>query len=72
MNYFDTSALTKRFVEGAGSKRVAPVLAGKPTVATSKLVIRKSCGARGKAPQEGVHGTAYRTISRNLDPDWCA
>jgi predicted nucleic acid-binding protein len=37
MNYFDTSALIKRFVEEPGSERVDAVVDEEPLLATSKV-----------------------------------
>jgi uncharacterized protein with PIN domain len=37
MNYFDTSALVKRFIEEPGSGRVETLIASQPQIATSKI-----------------------------------
>jgi hypothetical protein len=37
MNYFDTSALIKRFVTETGSGQVEEIVRDEPTVATSKI-----------------------------------
>jgi PIN domain nuclease of toxin-antitoxin system len=37
MNYFDTSALLKQFVEEAGSRRVETLIAAEPELANSTV-----------------------------------
>ncbi len=73
MNYFDTSALIKRFVDESGSKRVAAVLAREPVVATSKVAYAEvHAGLARKLREKALATAAYRTISRTFDTDWRA
>jgi predicted nucleic acid-binding protein len=73
MNYFDTSALIKRFVEESGSKRVDAVLAREPIVATSKVAYAEvHAGLARKLREKALTATAYRKTSRTFDTDWRA
>jgi predicted nucleic acid-binding protein len=73
MNYFDTSALIKRFVEEPGSKRVDAVLAREPIVATSKVAYAEiHAGLARKLREKALTTAAYRTTSRTFDSDWRA
>jgi len=73
MNYFDTSALIKRFVEEPGSNRVDAVLAGEPILATSKVAFAEvHAGLARKLREKALTTTAYRKTSRAFDTDWRA
>jgi predicted nucleic acid-binding protein len=73
MNYFDTSALIKRFVEESGSKRVDAVLAREPIVATSKVAYAEVHAGLARMLREKAFTTAaYRATSRTFDTDWRA
>lgn len=73
MNYFDTSALIKRFVEEQGSKRVDAVLSGEPLMATSKVAYAEvHAGLARKLREKALTTAAYRTTSRTFDRDWRA
>jgi uncharacterized protein len=73
MNYFDTSALIKRFVEESGSKSVDAVLAREPILATSKVAYAEvHAGLARKLREKAFTTAAYRTTSRTFDTDWRA
>ena len=73
MNYFDTSALIKRFVEEPGSKRVGAVLDGEPFLATSKVAYAEvHAGLARKLREKALSTAAYRRTSRVFDTDWRA
>jgi uncharacterized protein len=73
MNYFDTSALIKRFVEEPGSKRVDAVLDGEPFLATSKVAYAEvHAGLARKLREKALTTAAYRRTSRVFDTDWRA
>jgi len=74
MNYFDTSALIKRFVEEPGSKRVGAVLDGEPFLATSKVAYAEVHAGLARKLREKALSTAaaYRRTSRVFDTDWRA
>ena len=70
MNYFDTSALIKRFVEEPGSKRVETVLAEEPLLATSKVAYAEvHAGLARKLREKALSATSYRRASRAFDDD---
>lgn len=73
MNYFDTSAIIKRFVEEAGSKRVETVLAREPILATSKVAYAEvHAGLARKLRERALTTAAYRRTSRAFADDWRA
>ena len=73
MNYFDTSALIKRFVEEPGSKRVEALIDGEPTLATSKVAYAEvHAGLARKRREGGLTAAAHRKTWRAFDADWRA
>jgi predicted nucleic acid-binding protein len=71
MNYFDTSALIKRFVEEAGSKSVEALIASDPLVATSKVAYAEVHAGLARKLREGrLVAAAYRRAARAFDADW--
>jgi predicted nucleic acid-binding protein len=71
MNYFDTSALIKRFVEEPGSRRVDAVLTREALVATSKVAYAEiHAGLARKLREKALTPAAYRRTSRTFDADW--
>ena len=73
MNYFDTSALIKRFVAEPGSKRVDALLAEEPILATSKVAYAEvHAGLARKLREQALTMAAYRRTSRAFDTDWRA
>jgi len=73
LNYFDTSALIKRFVEEAGSTRVEAILAADPLLATSKVAYAEvHAGLARKLREKALTAAAYRRTSRSFDADWRA
>ncbi len=73
MNYFDSSALIKRFVEEAGSKRVEALIEAEPPPATSKVAYAEvHAGLARKLRERGLTPAAHRSASRTFDADWRA
>ena len=73
MNYFDSSALIKRFVVEAGSKRVEALIAAEPPPATSKVAYAEvHAGLARKLREGGLTPAAHRSASRTFDADWPA
>jgi len=73
MNYFDTSALIKRFVEEPGSRRVEALIALDPQIATSKVAYAEvHAGLARKLRERAIAAAAHRTASRVFDTDWRA
>ncbi len=73
MNYFDTSALIKRFAEEAGSPRVEALIAADPRLATSKVAYAEAHAGLARKLREGVLSpAAHRRVSRRFDSDWRA
>lgn len=73
MNYFDTSAIIKIFVEEPGSKRVEDLVAGEPRLATSRVAYAEVHAALARRHREGTLAPRlHRMISRAFDFDWLA
>ncbi len=73
MNYFDTSALVKRFVEEPGSRRVEALIAAQAQVATSKIAYAELHAALARKLRERkLTHAAYRRISGRFELDWHA
>ena len=73
MNYFDSSALIKRFVEEAGSNRVEALIEAEPAPATSKVAYAEvHAGLARKLRERGLTPAAHRSASRTFDADWPA
>jgi predicted nucleic acid-binding protein len=61
MNYFDTSALIKRFVEEPGSERVDAVVDEEPLLATSKVAYAEVHAGLARKLREKALTTAAST-----------
>jgi predicted nucleic acid-binding protein len=73
MNYFDTSALIKRFFGEAGSARVEALLVEDPRLATSKVAYAEVHAGLARKLREGaLRPLAHRGISQRFDSDWRA
>ena len=73
MNYFDSSALIKRFVEEAVSKRVEALIEAEPPPATSRVAYAEvHAGLARKLRERGLTPAAHRSASRTFDADWPA
>ena len=73
MNYFDSSALIKRFVEEPGSKRVEALIEAEPPPATSKVAYAEVHAGLARKPRErGLTPAVHRSASRTFDADWPA
>ncbi len=73
MNYFDTSALIKQFVEESGSRRVEALITAEPQIATSKVAYAEVHASLAKKWREGAMTEAfYERISRSFDSEWTA
>jgi uncharacterized protein len=73
MNYFDSSAVIKRFVEEAGSKRVEALFEAEAAPATSKVAYAEvHAGLARKLRERGLTPAAHRNASRAFDADWPA
>jgi len=73
MNYFDTSALIKRFVEEAGSTTVEAILTADPLLATSKVAYAE-CTPGPQESDAKRPSRRHRIVgpSRSFDADWQA
>jgi predicted nucleic acid-binding protein len=73
MNYFDTSALIKRFVDEPGSARVEGLVEKEPTLATSKVAYAEVHSGLARKLREGAFtAVTHRRTSRAFDTDWRA
>ena len=73
MNYFDTSALVKRFVDEPGSGRVEALIASQPRIATSKIAYAELHATLARKLRERqLTLIAYRRISGRFELDWRA
>ena len=73
MNYFDTSALIKRFVDEPGSERVEGLLSKDPMLATSKVAYAEVHAALARKLRERAFtAVAYRRTSRSFESEWRA
>jgi uncharacterized protein len=73
MNYFDTSALIKQFVEESGSMRVEALIAAEPQIATSKVAYAEVHAGLTRKWREGAMTEAiYQRTSRLFDSEWAA
>lgn len=73
MNYFDTSALIKRFVEERGSKAVAELFEADPMVATSVVAYAEvHAGLARKLRERALTVAGHRRTARAFDADWRA
>ena len=73
MNYFDTSALIKRFVEEPGSEHVESLIDAEPTVATSMVAYAEvQAGLARKLRERTLSSAGHRRTVRAFDVDWRA
>ncbi|MFZ0886940.1 MAG: type II toxin-antitoxin system VapC family toxin [Candidatus Binataceae bacterium] len=73
MNYFDTSALIKRFIEEAGSKQVEALIEADPRLATSRVAYAEVHAGLARKLREGaMTAGAHRRTSRLFESDWRA
>lgn len=73
MNYFDTSALIKRFVDEPGSDAVAALLQAEPMAATSVVAYAEvHAGLARKLRDQAMTVSDHRRTVRAFDADWRA
>ena len=73
MNYLDTSALVKRFVEEKGSERVAAIVLRGGPVATAKIAYAEVFAAFARRHREGaISQGRYARVRRNFAREWGA
>jgi predicted nucleic acid-binding protein len=73
MNYFDTSALIKRFVDERGSEAVAALLKADPMAATSVVAYAEAhAGLAKKLRDHALSTSGHRRAARAFDADWRA
>lgn len=73
MNYFDTSALVKRFVAEKGSRRVEEIMTGGEPVATSKIGYAEVYAALTRRRREkDLSARQYAVACRSFEEDWQA
>lgn len=71
MNYLDTSALVKRFVEEKGSQRVAQMILNEGPVATAKIAYAEVFAALARRHRErGLSRRGYAVALRNFRREW--
>jgi predicted nucleic acid-binding protein len=71
MNYFDTSALIKQFVEEAGSHRVERLIAAEPELATCRVAYAEVHASLARGLRDGsLAQAAYERASRSFDSEW--
>ncbi|MGH7804775.1 MAG: type II toxin-antitoxin system VapC family toxin [Candidatus Binatia bacterium] len=73
MNYFDTSALIKRFVDEPGSERVGALIAAEPILATSRVAYAEMhAGLARKLRERAIGAADSRKAARLFDTEWPA
>lgn len=71
MNYFDTSALVKRFVAEQGSDRVERLIREGQPIATSRIAYAEVYSALARRRREGVLSSkALAQASQDFEQDW--
>jgi predicted nucleic acid-binding protein len=71
MNYMDSSALIKRFVEEKGSERVRRMVEEEGPVATSKIAYAEVHSGLARKKREGnLSSAGYAQICRQFEMDW--
>lgn len=71
MNYLDTSALIKRFVQEPGSDVVAELLESDAPVATAKIAFAEVYSGLTRRFRGGdLSGRAYALVCRQFERDW--
>ena len=73
MNYLDSSALIKRFVEEKGSERVRKIVEEEGPVATAKIAYAEIHSGLARKKREGhLSSDRYALICRQVELDWDA
>ncbi len=73
MNYLDTSALVKRFVEEAGSERIDALVARGEPVATARVTAAEAHAAFARRWRErSISERDFLRLRRDFDRDWPA
>jgi predicted nucleic acid-binding protein len=72
VNYFDTSALVKRFVEEPGSPVVDGLMAEGPTATASVAFAEVHAGLARKRRARELTEAAYRNAYRQFETEWPA
>ena len=71
MNYFDTSAIVKRFITEEGSAHVEALLTAEPRLATSKVTYAEVHAGLARRLREGrVSAMVHRQLANRFDFDW--
>jgi uncharacterized protein len=71
MNYLDTSALVKRFVEEKGSRRIEEIVSNGEPVATAKIAYAEVYAGLTRKKREGLlSARRYGVASRSFEQDW--
>ncbi len=71
MNYFDTSALIKRFVNERGSDLVAAIVARQGPIATAKIAYAEvHAGLARKRREGGLSAKQYGRTRETFEEDW--
>lgn len=72
MTYLDTSALAKKYIKEAGSKKIKDIIGKDAIIATSKLTYAEMLSALIRRMRSGdiSKGEAERFIS-DFENDWC-
>jgi uncharacterized protein len=72
VNYFDTSALVKRFVDEAGSAAVDALIAEGPTATATVAFAEVYAGLARKRRARELTEAAYRSACRQFETEWPA
>lgn len=72
MNYFDTSALVKRFVDEPGSAVVDALITEGPTATATVAFAEVHAGLARKRRARELTETAYRSACRQFETEWPA
>ena len=71
MNYFDTSAIVKRFIAEEGSAHVEALFIAEPRLATSKVSYAEVHAGLARRLREGrVSANMHRRLADRFDLDW--
>ena len=72
MNYFDTSALVKRFVEEAGSASVDALVSAGPVGTATVAFAEVHAGLARKQRDGDLTHSEYETACRQFEAEWAA
>ena len=72
MNYFDTSALVKRFVDEPGSPAVDALIAEGPTATATVAFAEVYAGLARKRRARELTEAAYKSACRQFEAEWPA